>query len=190
MGNAYRLFSRKRNPRCLFHCFRAWVGRWTNHETEAIVLAVCAVIGERSALSATCSAKTCNFGIKVQVCAIRLRKLIGMSRDCHLLRAPRQGRHRHRAVGDKHDSRLAAFAQRTPTHVFAIAHGLRLWQDNILLSNDALMVLYELSSLSVAVVVHWPSSVIVELAISFWQLHRITYTRQNHACLTGRDSAI
>ena len=113
-----------------------------------------------------------------------------MGCEGELLGTPWQCRNRHIVVGNKHYGRLSALAKGAPAHLLAVAHRLWLGQNDVLLANDATMMLDKLTRLAVVVVVHRATSVIVEGGVCLRQLHGVAYAWQHNTWTIGRYGAL
>ena len=162
----------------------------TNEETEAIALALHAVGLERTALSTAVAAESRDFRVEVEMCGGRRRQLVRMCGTHQLKCAPRQRRGAHLTVGHEGHAVALRIGERTPAHIFAVAHRLGLGQHDILLTHEAFVRFDELSRFAVAVVVHRAAAVVGKAVQFLRQLHGITDARELYARLVRGDVAL
>ena len=113
-----------------------------------------------------------------------------MCRTHQLKCAPRQRRGAHLTVGHEGHAVALRIGERTPAHIFAIAHRLGLGQHDILLTHEAFVCFDELSRLAVAVVVHRAAAVVGKAVQFLRQLHGITDAGELYLRVVGGDVAL
>ena len=189
-GIAYygdRTHTRKR---CVDYCRSIAVGNGADSESETVAVAKCTVGFKRTALSTAGTSQSGYFSVEVEINSVALYKLIGVGRYGKLLLAPRKCRGRHYAIGNERCSVSIVVGEGAPANFFTVTHGLRLRKHDVLFAHDAFMTLYELSGLTVGIVIYRSASVVFKVLQCCRQFHYISYARQYHVCLVGRDSAL
>ena len=110
-----------------------------------------------------------------------------MCRTHQLKCAPRQRRGAHLTVGHEGHAVALGVGERTPAHIFAVAHRLGLGQHDVLLTHETFVRFDELSRLAVAVVVHRAAAVVGKAVQFLRQLHGITDARELYLRVVGGD---
>ena len=113
-----------------------------------------------------------------------------MCRTHQLKCAPRQRRGAHLTVGHEGHAVALGVGERTPAHIFAVAHRLGLGQHDVLLTHEAFVRFDELSRLAVAVVVHRAAAVVGKAVQFLRQLHGITDARELYLRVVGGNVAL